>query len=452
MLFLPGDHVLDTNITVANVDRLTMHGESSSGNRVTVVCNGSVGLLFISMVDLKIDTLAFTSCNRKYDIALRDLDIPVSNYFIHDFRVTVHVALLLQSTHAELVNCLFHDNLAIALAVNNTNITLSGNTEFTQNTYHLPEEFVCRGGAVTAIHSNLIFTGNTTLLENSAVCFYLNSVCSWGAILTFDNTVLKFSGTNNFINNSAFVSGGAIYALKNTVVNFTGMTNFINNSADNGGGAIYANTNVTLTFNGTVTFTHNVHRGGTDILTRHVAGGGGGVYMGLRCTFSILPNTTVYWENNHATRGGAIYVRDASPISDCTSVAAFVPKEECFFQLPGQNLSNGMDARLVFKNNFADVAGSMLYGGAIDNCKLTDLDSNSSGEVFDMLVHIEDDNDYSTTSKFLLTHFAFAHVKTIFQTVVRICMIFHMQSSLVKYFKFLWLQLDKEMEQLLAEW
>ena len=40
----------------------------------------------------------------------------------------------------------------------------------------------------------------------------------------------------------------------------------------------------------------------------------------------------------------------------------------------------------------------MLYGGAIDHCKLIGLDSYSSGEVFDMIVHIEDDNYNSTSS------------------------------------------------------
>ena len=40
----------------------------------------------------------------------------------------------------------------------------------------------------------------------------------------------------------------------------------------------------------------------------------------------------------------------------------------------------------------------MLYGGAIDNCKLTHgLDSHNSGEVFDMMVH-NDDTDYNSTS------------------------------------------------------
>ena len=57
LVFLLGDHVLDRNITVANVTRLNMHGESSSGNRATVVCSGSVGLLFTSMVEFKMYSL-----------------------------------------------------------------------------------------------------------------------------------------------------------------------------------------------------------------------------------------------------------------------------------------------------------------------------------------------------------------------------------------------------------
>ena len=82
-------------------------------------------------------------------------------------------------------------------------------------------------------------------------------------------------------------------------------------------------------------------------------------------------------------------------MSYCTTVAKLVPQEKCFFQLPGQNLST---VQLVFKNNFADDAGSVLYGGAIDNCKLTHgLDSNSSGKVFDMIVH-NNNTYYDTTS------------------------------------------------------
>ena len=511
MVFLAGDHVLVTNITVASVDRLTMRGESCSGFRATVVCNGSVGLSFTSMVKVKIDSLAFTSCSRKS----------------HGTHHIGNYTLLLHSTQdAELVNCSFHDNLGTALVVNNTNITLSGNSEFTHNHGY-------EGGGITALSSNLTSTGNATFLDNSALWYgpficcrgpggaisafyntvlsfsgnssfinnsaavgpggaiyasdntvlnfigtnnFINNLASeggaisasgnasisfngtsnfiynsanWigGAIWTSHNTVLSFSGTTNFINNSAYYGGGAIWTLDNTVLSFSGTNNFINNSGviDNGGaiftwdsvvlsftgisnfiynsaaivggavfahkaehslsgttnfinnyavhgGAIYAEYNSTMAFSGTIYFTDNRAK------MSGYSTSGGGVYMEFKSTISFLPNTTVYWENNHATLGGAIYVRDASSMSYCTTVAELVPKEKCFFQLPGQNLSNSINVQLVFKNNSADDAGSVLYGGAIDNCTLTHgLASNSSGKVFDMIVH-NNDSDYITTS------------------------------------------------------
>ena len=133
-----------------------------------------------------------------------------------------------------------------------------------------------------------------------------------------------------------------------------------------------------------------------------------------------------------------------------TVLGSYEPQQECFFQLLGQNLSNGADVRLVFKNNSADAAGSVLYGGAIDNCKLTyGLDSHSSSEVFDMIVY-NNDTDYNT--QLPQTHFKYACVKIIFQTVVRMYITFHTQYILVKCFTFLWLQLDEDMEQFLVEW
>jgi len=117
MVFLPGDHTLDMNITVANISRLTMCGESSSDYVATVVCNGSVGLSFMSMVDFKIHSLAFISCGRNFD----KYSLVFDKY-----------VLLLESTeYAELVNCSFQTNLGTALAVYQTSITLAENNEFT---------------------------------------------------------------------------------------------------------------------------------------------------------------------------------------------------------------------------------------------------------------------------------------------------------------------------------
>ena len=196
MVFLPGDHILDTNITVANVAGLMMRGESSSGTIAIVVCKGQVGWDFTSMVDFKIHALSFTSCNRKHGL--------------------VSATLLLQSTqNAELVNCSFHDNLGTALAVDNTKVTLSGKSEFIHN--HC--ERCIAGGIVAFNSSNLTFTGNTTFLENQGGAIYNPSHGYGGGVYAFQNTTLTFCGTTNFVNNSAGY-GGAIYALVNTVFSF----------------------------------------------------------------------------------------------------------------------------------------------------------------------------------------------------------------------------------------
>ena len=159
MVFLPGDHTLDTNITVANVARLTMRGESSSGNIATVVRSGSVGFNFTNMVDFNIHSLAFTSYNRSWSC------------------LASTSALFLQSTqHTKLVNCSFHDNLGTALTVHNAKITLVGNSKFTHN------QCVCEsiselGCGITALNSILIFTGNTSFHQNT-----ITASCCAGAI------------------------------------------------------------------------------------------------------------------------------------------------------------------------------------------------------------------------------------------------------------------------------
>ena len=494
MVFLPGHHALHTNITVTNTARLTMQGQSSSGNVATVVCHGSVGLSFTNMVEFKIYSLHFTACSR------RSGDPPPSRYY----------ALLLQSTqYAALVNCSFYDNIGNALLVENTSVSLDGNSEFIHN--YCESNSCIGGGGIRALSSNITITGNATFLENlgifhgptndGGVAIYANNTilsfsgisnfsnnlaieeaagCAVGAIsnsvLIFngtnnfinnsargdfdavggaisvaDNTTLKLNGANNFINNSAPIggvggaiatqnnsilvlngtnkfinnsvlyaglggaiattnnsvlvlngtnkfinnsagTGGAIYSEINVVIKFNGTNSFINNSATNRGGAIYSIINSTLVFNGTIYFMQNKVSG--------YSGYGGGVSMAAKSTFSILPKARVYWENNHAAVfGGAIYFSDYSYCVSIDDPGFYIAKEECFFQPTGQNISSGSDAQLIFKNNSADVAGNVIFGGVVDNCQLTGLYSNdSSGEVFDMLVNTDDNTNSNISS------------------------------------------------------
>ena len=244
-------------------------------------------------------------------------------------------------------------------------------------------------------NTSLTFIGTTGFSTNSA-----NR--DGGAICAETKILLKFVGIGDFIANTAYTSGGAISIHDHVVISFTGTINFNSNSAMKGG-AISANRNSKLTFDGNIRYINNGHDStNADNTVIH----GGAIYLALNSTISILPNTTVHWENNHATLGGAIYVSDVNPLIYCTPIApfivAYVPREECFVQLPGQSLSKGIDINLFFKNNSADNAGSVLHGGAIDNCKIHVIGLNlyfTSGDVFDMLFQYEADTDYSTTSK-----------------------------------------------------
>ena len=271
MVFLPGDHVLDKNITVANVARLTMWGESSSGNIATIVRNGSVGFSFTKMVDFNIYSLAFTSYNRSW------------SYGSHPASKS---ALFLQSTkYTKLVNCSFHDNLGTALAVNKTNVVLVEN-KFIHNQCACKSfrEMCELGCGITTFNSELTFTGNTSFHKNTqtASCPSVNPA---GAIWASASS-LSFDGINNFFNNSANGNtsiGSAIYAETNTRLSFNGTSNFIYNSADVGG-AIGTLDNVALVFNGISNFINNIAN----------SYGGGAIYTSKysNVTFNGINNFT----------------------------------------------------------------------------------------------------------------------------------------------------------------
>ena len=268
-------------------------------------------------------------------------------------------------------------------AETNTSLSFTGTNDFSHNSADFG------GGAVDTVDSVLLtFSGTNNFFNNSANGYGRSAMSGDGAaIFAANNVLFVFSGISKFINNSGNNrAGGAIFAVVNISLSFTGTSSFINNSATHGG-AISANCKSTLTFDGKISFRYNT-----------ADSQGGAMYLYSSSTLLIKSNTTVCLENNHATLGGAIYVFNINPLVYCTQIAMFIPREECFFQLSGQNLTSGLDVQLVFKNNSADAAGSVLYGGAIDNCRLTGLDSDiyNSSQVFDELVQYQTDNTTSS--------------------------------------------------------
>ena len=78
-------------------------------------------------------------------------------------------------------------------------------------------------------------------------------------------------------------------------------------------------------------------------------------------TFYLMSHTHVQITNNHARRGGGIYVEDGN-------AGVIGP---CFFQLLHLDYPySDIDSVVTLENNTADEAGSVLYRGDIDKCYL----------------------------------------------------------------------------------
>ena len=252
-----------------------------------------------------------------------------------------------------------------SIVKNNAILTFTGSNNFINNSANRHFSECGAIGTSTSGNAVLIFSGTNNFTSNSANYH-------GGVISAKFNTSLTFLGTTGFSNNSANDDGGAIYAEAETLLKFIGISDFITNTAYNGGaisthdfvemfftgtiifasnsamkgGAISANRNSKLTFDGNISYTCT-NNGHDNTNSDHEVSQGGAICLAIRSTFSTLPNPTVCWENNHATFGGTIYVSDVNPQIYCTLTAqcyinscAYVPKEECFFQLPGQSLSN----------------------------------------------------------------------------------------------------------------
>ena len=91
---------------------------------------------------------------------------------------------------------------------------------------------------------------------------------------------------------------------------------------------------------------------------------GGALKLQGGSKFNLMPNTHVQIVNNHAKRGGGIYVED----QNVGSIDA------CFFQIFDLEFSSNVV--ITLENNTADEAGIAVYGGEII-VTFTPVDSQS---------------------------------------------------------------------------
>ena len=275
-----------------------------------------------------------------------------------------------------------------------SNLSLIGNVTFANNSAEY-------GGGVYAWYSTLELAGNSTFKNNSATAFgggfyTKRSILKFAGNTTGYNTE-KHSGssctsdTAVFISNLASVHGGAMYTGDSTL-SFESCNFFTGNSAGYYGGGIHTE-NSTLKFSGDTMFISNsgrlqggginglgssIYFSGHTSFTANIAARGGGEYLAYSFNFFSRYAILTMDGNNVTEYGGAVYVEDYGPVSYCFDINVF-EFDRCFFQIEGSHnvlnlteyeLKAYLNIHLQFYSNYAQIAGSAVYGGVLNACTM----------------------------------------------------------------------------------
>ena len=247
------------------------------------------------------------------------------------------------------------------IVAKNSAVNIAGNCSFMYNTAQ------DKGGGIYAEDTTTLSIGGKSYFNGNSASYFGGGVASY-------HSTVDVTGRSYFTNNSGKYGGG-IYAEKSNI-SCSGAANFLDNSvihdgySDGHGGAIHVLSS-TLIFSGTQEFVNNS------------AGYGGAIALsGLdHSKMYLLSNTTMIFKGNVVLhRGGALHVED-NPFTYCIFESKLQSnfREACFFQLFEYHqlvcdqyhflpIHNYEGIHLLFQDNVANEAGSVLYGGNLDIC------------------------------------------------------------------------------------
>ena len=195
--------------------------------------------------------------------------------------------------------------------------------------------------------------GNCSFTNNSGAIILI------GSILTFMDSRVEFKG--NTIRTNIDFPGTVVYATGNRQTDsligvISSKLYFINNTGQHCGGITLSMGRLLLNRGATITFKSNYgDKGGALSFF-----GQSNMYVG---NVDDSSNITVYFINNHAQKGGAIYIEDRDHLTAAgRRLTGFVVKldyNNSFHKFKGT-------FKLSFLNNTAVIGGDNIYGGWID--------------------------------------------------------------------------------------
>ena len=298
---------------------------------------------------------------------------------------------------------LFSNNYAQnggAVHAKNTFMNFVGNVYFKNNSAY-------NGGALHTSYSNISFNFNPnfTYLHNTTT-FSLNKALYNGGSIRSSNSLLQFAGIIMFSNNTAGKRGGAM-RITRVSMEICCQISFLSNSAKRGGGihsrcsrALFfgnSTSNSTLFFHNEATEYGGSIKGRNSVLEfktnalfhENIALDGGAIALHGTNQVVLYPIHTLYFVLNCAKqKGGAIFYEDSLSSIQCSR--AFESKA-CFISIGSIDVVT--HHYLVFEDNSAGIAGTVLYGGQLGKCKmyigstgnLNDCENEGNGKLINAL-------------------------------------------------------------------
>ena len=425
LLFQPGIHILDSNLTTETVLSLQLLKAFLPLN-ATIVCRYST-LYMYNITSVHISNLAFVGCSVKGDsIAHFDiedtffsgqensstaLELINSSAVIHNSSfvsnvvgnlkrvellraeyhtfATVHVggAVILNQSEGMFIGSIFKENQAeIGGAIFceiDSNITII-NCVFEQNYASIhshSDSNKCYGGALYCQDGCYLIVENSTFDSNAAFELIKSTrnanVYSGGAIAVVHHARLDVNGCT-FHNNEATLNGGAIYIWKSMVS--VGNSQFIYNIAGYNGGAIYLEGDISREAAGESATT--VQRSQVCVMTitssqfsSNEASADGGAINTIQCVIHIIWSD---FNDNVAERNGGAFAASSTMITFIESTFWYNLAED-----GGASYTSFSSVNITYScfiGNEADRGGALsCWQSTTLNVNMSRFDDNGAG-------------------------------------------------------------------------
>ena len=316
LLFLPGDHSLNSDIDVSNIERLVMI--SSSSLQVKITCQRNKSLIFREIDQITIKGLTFLGCGNNKFVSTHQLKIKNTCFLGNNASGT---AVELIDTNARIINCSFafntHGNLRGPIQMFKfwqqilTNVYVGGaiitnhsNTVIVSSVFEGNSAEV--GGAIFATSGSNITILNSSFTRNRAT-HRVNSCnttyCQIGGALYSENST-TYRSTNVAIFGSEFSKNTAMYGGARSTFNCSlsaSSSRFYENLAISKGGVLEAFVHCEVHF-------HNCEFWSNEVLEY-------GAVIGLYWFSTMIIDMSHFYKNSARDYAGVLYVEAASAVS-----------------------------------------------------------------------------------------------------------------------------------------